>query len=213
MTDTKDFFKNKECFISSYGYTHSKKRPIDWYYKGNEFNIIKSGSTIKIPQPDINWGGYESEIMALYEFKNNGFTYVGFTLAADFTYTGMRRNSDSKKNISHIAPTVIGSKIFTKSVPDTIQIHTFIKKNNRQIYQENGFSGQKYIKYPISTFINNLYSIKRIFKNNELICILLGSSTSSAIHGIKLTGQEYIRIESSTLETSVDFYTTNENIL
>lgn len=209
MIYTKEFLKNKKCFVSSFGYTHSQNKPFDWFYKGNELNIIQSGSTISISQPCTNWGGYESEIITFHEFKNNIFNYIGFTLAADFTYTGMRKNYTNKKNISHIAPTVIGNKIFNTCIPNTINIHTCVMKNNKQMYQEYGFSGLKYIQYPINTLINNLYNIKNIFRNHELICTLLGASTNSASYGIKLTGSEHIKIDSSTLNDSVNFYTLN----
>ncbi|MEE6666161.1 hypothetical protein PS423_01955 [Pediococcus acidilactici] len=202
-------------FVSGFGNTLKEVNGIrkqdegfDWYYKGNGNVLRKDGDYLVLPLYGL-WGGLETEILMVHLINENlEPVYLGYTLAIDFTNTGLRRRNKSLKNLSHISQTMVANEIATSSFPEYDIAHTNITRGGKVIWNSDASAGKRNMWMNPKKLINFLFRNKEILLPGMIFYTLTGATMSSDKAGIHLKKGDkinsYLSDESIFLESIFD---------
>lgn len=175
-----------------------------WFYKGNGFNLVKTGDPLIIPSDSLHVGE-EPELAFIYIIGKNNVPYrVGFSLGNELTDHALEEDNAYYLAQAKYLNGGINSEICIGTLPEKISGNVEIfSKNNERVWWSDFNTGTSKMIHHLENIENYYFRNQMHVKEGDVHLLYLGVDRMSFSDGFTIAPDSEIVISSNIFKTKL----------
>ncbi|HEX4949911.1 MAG TPA: AraD1 family protein [Blastocatellia bacterium] len=167
----------------------------EWFYKGDGSCVVAPEASIELPAFAED-GGEESEIVGLYVIGDQGEPLrVGFALGNEYSDHKLERQNYLYLAHSKLRQCSFGPELYVGALPDHIEGHSRIVRNNETIWESKWLSGEENMSHTIANLEHHHFKYAQFRRPSDVHVHYFGAAVLSCLSGIVAEPGDRFEIE------------------
>ncbi len=168
----------------------------EWFYKGDGSCIVAPERPIELPAYAED-GGEESEIVGLYVIGDHGEPLrVGFALGNEYSDHKLERQNYLYLAHSKLRQCSFGPELFIGALPDHIEGHACITRNDETVWSSDWLSGEANMSHTIANLEHHHFKYANFRRPGDVHVHYYGAAVLSCLSGFAAQDGDVFEISS-----------------